>query len=183
MSKPSLKLTVKNIALIGVMIAVIEVCKAALAWAPNVELTTFWIIIFSLWFGKNIYFAIPVFILIEGSIYGFGLWWLMYLYVWPLVAVVTRILRKMKSALSWAVFSGIFGLLFGLLCSVPYVFIGAMGGSIASGLGTAFAWWVAGIPWDLLHGVSNFFLMLVLYHPITSVMKNTNRLFEKGLSH
>ena len=35
------KLTIKDIALIGLMVAIIEVCKVAIAHIPNVELTTF----------------------------------------------------------------------------------------------------------------------------------------------
>lgn len=174
--KKSNKLTVKDIAVIGMMIAVIEVCKVALAWAPNIELTTFWVILFSLYFGKKIYFVIPAFIIIEGAMYGIHIWWFMYLYIWPLLAIVARLFRKMESALSWAIFSCIFGLFFGFLCSFPYVFIGAWNGGIVNGLRMAFAWWVAGIPYDILHGVGNFVLMLVLYHPITGVMKKATHM-------
>lgn len=165
------KLTAKDIAQIGMMIAIIEVCKAAFAGIPNVELTSFWIIIFTVYFGRKILFVIPAFILIEGMMYGFGLWWIMYLYAWPLLALVTWKLRKMNSAISYSILSGAFGLLFGLLCSLPYIFIGSAGADLAAGLHTAFAWWIAGIPWDLVHGVANFFIMLILYHPIMRVMK------------
>ena len=48
------KLTIRDIALIGMMVAVIEVCKAALNFLPNIELTTFWIIMFTLFFGWKI---------------------------------------------------------------------------------------------------------------------------------
>ena len=162
------KITAKDIALIGMMVAVIEACKFALAAIPNVELTSFWIIIFTLMFRKRIFIVIPVFILIEGIVYGFGMWWIMYLYAWPLLAVITLLLRKNKSAIMWAIISGAFGLLFGLLCSIPYIFTGA---DLISGFKIAFAWWVAGIPWDLVHGIANFAIMLLLYHPITKVMK------------
>lgn len=170
----------RDIALIGLMAAVIEVCKTALAFLPNIELTTFWVILFTLYFGRKIYFVIPVFVLIEGVLYGFGLWWVMYLYAWPLLAVVARRLRRMRSALSWSILSGIFGLLFGLLCAIPYVFIGASGRNLINGLRTAFAWWVAGIPWDIAHGIGNFVLMLVLYYPVTGVMKRvgSSRILE-----
>lgn len=161
----------KDIALIGVMVAIIEVCKAALTWAPNIELTSFWIIMFSLYLGKHIFYAIPVFILIEGAIYGFGLWWVMYLYAWPLLAIVCRLFKKMDSAISWSILSGLFGLLFGLLCAIPYIFIGSAGTSLMNGLQYAFGWWVSGIPWDITHGIGNFIIMLVLYHPIARVMK------------
>ena len=79
------KLTIGDIALMGVMVAVIEVCKVALNFLPNIELTSFWIIMFTLLFRWRILFVIPVFILVEGAMYGFGLWWIMYLYAWPLL--------------------------------------------------------------------------------------------------
>ena len=91
------KITVKDIALIGVMVAVIEACKFALSAIPNVELTSFWIIVFTLMFKKKIFVVIPVFILIEGAVFGFGLWWVMYLYAWPLLAIVTFIFHTLSS--------------------------------------------------------------------------------------
>jgi len=157
------KVNAKDITLIGMMIAIIEVCKVVFAGIPNVELTSFWIIIFSVCFGKKMFYTIPAFILIEGMMYGFGLWWVQYLIAWPVLGIVAGIFRKMDSALSWAILSGFFGVFFGMLCAIPYLFMG--------GIGTAVGWWIAGIPWDLVHGVANFVIMMVLYKPISSVMK------------
>ncbi len=172
-------LTIKDITLIGLMVAVIEVCKVTMAHIPNVELTTFWVIMFSLYLGKRIYYAIPVFILIEGMMYGFGLWWIMYLYLWPSLAILTRLFRKSDSVLTFSIFSGMYGLLFGLFGAIPYIFVGASDGGLMNGFRVAAAWWVAGIPWDLVHGIANFVLMLVLYHPISLVMKQTRRFVEE----
>ena len=165
------KLTIRDIALIGMMVAVIEVCKAALNFLPNIELTTFWVIMFTLLFGWKIVFVIPVFILIECAIYPFGLWVIMYLYVWPLLALISFIFRKQESAWFWSILSAAFGLLYGLFCSIPYVIIGMGNGGITAGLATAFSWWIAGIPWDIVHGIGNFVLMTVLYYPVRSIMK------------
>ena len=156
------RLTIKDITIMALMVAIIEVCKFALAHIPNVELTSFWIIIFTLYFGTRIFYIIPVFILIEGAVYGIHLWWIMYLYAWPLLAIVTLLLRKMKGAWEWSMVSGIFGLMFGLLCAIPYIFTSEIYG--------AFAYWVAGIPFDLIHGIANFVIMLVLYKPLNTVM-------------
>ncbi len=179
MKKESLKLTVRDVTLIGLMVAIIEVCKIALSWAPNIELTSFWVIMFTLYFRKKIFFVIPVFILVEGVMYGIHIWWIMYLYAWPLLALIAGAFRKMDSAFGWSIVSGVFGFLFGLLCSIPYIFIGAVDG-IASGFRMAFAWWISGIPWDMVHGVGNFFIMLVLYRPISSVMKKADKLIYKA---
>ena len=158
------------------MVAVIEVCKAALSFLPNIELTTFWLILFTLFFGRKIVLVVPVFILIEGSIYGFNTWWIMYLYTWPLLVLLTWVFRKQKSVWFWSFLSGMFGLFFGLLCSIPYVVIGAVDGGIRSGLYAGFTWWVAGIPWDIVHCIGNFVLMLVLYHPVRTLMERIKKL-------
>ena len=71
--KSRLKITAKDIAITGMMIAIIEVAKNALAFIPNVELVSLLIILYTLYFGRKILLVIPTFILLEGCIYGFGL--------------------------------------------------------------------------------------------------------------
>ena len=134
---------------------------------PNIELTSFWLILFSKNFGKRVYFVVPVFTLIEGMIFGFNLWWISYLYVWPLLVFVTQIFKKSDSALTWAVISAVFGLSFGFLCALPYLFTGT---DLQSGLTIVFSQWVAGIPWDITHCIGNFVLTLLLYKPLSEVM-------------
>lgn len=157
-----MKMKIKDIVMVGMMVAMLEAAKAALMLIPNVELVSFLIILFTLFFGKKIFYALPVFILIEGLLFGFGIWWVMYLYAWPLLALVTWCFRKEESVWVFAVISGVFGLLFGALCSIPYYFIG--------GWNMGFTWWIAGIPYDLIHGVSNFILCMVLLRPLRRVM-------------
>ncbi|WP_051204331.1 hypothetical protein [Butyrivibrio sp. VCD2006] len=165
------KFSILDIAQIGIMVAVIEVSKLALSGMPNIELTSFWLIMFTLFFGWKIVVVVPVFILIEGAFYGIHIWWIMYLYAWPLLVFIAWIFRKNTSAILWAVISGIFGLCFGALCSIPYFVIGLSSGGVATGLRSAITWWIAGIPWDFIHCAGNFIIMLVLYYPISHAMK------------
>ena len=37
---------------------------------------------------KKTLYIIYIFALLEGLIYGFGIWWIMYLYAWPMLAIV-----------------------------------------------------------------------------------------------
>lgn len=173
------RITTKDIALIGMMIAVIEVCKFALANVPNIELTTFWIIMFTLYLGNRIFYVIPAFIIIEGAIYGFHIWVIMYLYAWPLLAFATMTMRRKNTYLGCSLLACVFGLLFGLLGSIPYIFTGAFDGGLMNGLRTAFTWWVAGIPWDLVHGIGNLVIMLILYYPVSKAMQMANKIVEK----
>lgn len=175
------KIAVLDITLAGLMVAVIEVSKMALTFLPNIELTSFWLILFTLFFGRRIALVVPVFILIEGTVYGFGIWWVMYLYAWPLLVCLTWMFRRQESVWFWSIVSGAFGLSFGALCAVPYFFLGAGGGAgVAAGIRTALAWWVAGIPWDIVHCVGNFTLMLALYRPVRRVMEAVRRLTARS---
>ena len=157
------KIKAREIALIGVMIATLEATKQALVFLPNVELVTLLIVLYALVFGRKIYYAIPAFTLIEGCLHGFGIWWIMYLYVWPLLAFLARLFRKQESPWFWAIFTGGFGLIFGALCAIPYFFIDGWHGALV--------WWVAGIPYDILHAVSNAVLCLILFQPLYQVLK------------
>ena len=86
-----------DIALVGLMIAVIEVCKLTLAFLPNIELTSFLIIMFTLYLGKKTAFAIPAFIIIEILIFGFDIFWVLaYIYIWPLLFATTLVFRKSR---------------------------------------------------------------------------------------
>ena len=162
----------QDVATVGLMVAVIEACKLAMQALPNIELTSFLVILFTLRFPRLTLYAIPAFTLLEGMVYGFGLWWVMYLYAWPLLTLVTRAFSRVDSPFFHAMVSGVFGLCFGLLCVVPYFFIGFAGGGLSQGLTQMFSWWIAGIPFDLIHGVSNFVLMLVLYRPISNLLRH-----------
>lgn len=164
-----MKLSAKDIALIGMMTATLEAAKLALSWLPNVELVTLLVLVYTLYFGRRIFFVIPVFILVEGFIYGIGVWWIMYLYAWPLLAILTLLFRKVQTVWFWAVLAGAFGLCFGALCSIPYYFI--------SGPLYAFSWWISGIPFDVLHGASNFAVCLLLFRPLTNLCKTIKKTF------
>lgn len=163
------RMTGKEIALIGMMIASLEAAKLALSFLANVELVTLLIILYSLFWGWKVFYAVFAFVLVECMIWGFNLWGVMYLYIWPLLVVLTLIFQNRKSVWFWSIFSGLYGLFFGALCAIPYFFIG--------GWQTAFGWWIAGIPYDLVHCISNFILMFVLYLPLTRVFARMKKQF------
>lgn len=60
-------------------------------------------------------YTLAVFVLLEGLLYGFGLWWFSYLYIWAILAVAAWLFRKMESRLGWGLLCGFYGLIFGTL--------------------------------------------------------------------
>lgn len=156
------RLTAKDIAVIGVMTATLEAAKTALSFLPNVELVTLLIILYTLFLGRKAILAVLAFVGIECMIWGFGLWTVMYFYIWPLLSLLTYFLRKQTSVFVFAILSALFGLFFGALCAIPYFFIG--------GPSMAITWWISGIPYDILHCVSNFVLCMVLFVPLRAIL-------------
>lgn len=106
-NKSSWSLTVRDVAYIGIMIATLEAAKLSLSFIPNVELVTFLLILYTLAFGKKVLYAAFAFVGVECLIWGMGIWVIMYLYIWPLLCVLTLFLKKQRSAWFWAVYHGI----------------------------------------------------------------------------
>lgn len=163
---------IKDIVIIGMLSALLIAVQVFLAFLPNIELVSLLIILFTLLLQKRTVFIIMTFILLEGFIYGFGLWWMNYLYIWFVLYFITRIFKKEQSPFHWAIISGAFGLSFGALCSIPYLFMGWFNGSFQTGIHSAIAYWITGIPFDIAHGISNFFIVLFLFKPLYYILNN-----------
>ena len=93
--------------------------KAAPVILPNVEIVTLLIIVYTLYFGKSI-FSIFIFIILDCAVWGFNLWTVMYIYVWPLLAIMVLLFAKHRETILVDYFS-CFGLAFGGMCSLVYV--------------------------------------------------------------
>lgn len=142
------------VALSGILGAILLVSQIALAPLPNIEIVSVLVVLFTLVLGKYVAYTLSVFILLEGLVYGFGLWWFSYLYIWTILAIITFFFRKMESSLGWALICGFYGLLFGTLTSFPTF--------ILSGVAVGVAYILSGIPFDLIHAVANFLLAFLL---------------------
>ena len=163
MIKDKLKIETRDIILIGIMLAIIEVVKVSLSLIPGVELVSLLFIVYTLFFHEKMVYVLPAFCLIEGALYGFGIWWFAYIYIWAMLVGAVYIFRRNQSVWFWSILSGIYGLIFGLLYIPIYL--------ITSGVDTAISWWIAGLPVDIAHGISNFVLCLVFFRPLSRVLK------------
>lgn len=72
----------RELARLGFCAGLLFVLKAALAPLPNIEAVTLLVILYTLWFGRGALLILCIFVTLEGTVYGFHLWWIAYLYVW-----------------------------------------------------------------------------------------------------
>lgn len=149
---------VREMILLALFAAMMVATQVALSALPNIHLVGVFVILAAMLFGWKSLYAIYVFVLTEGLIYGFSMWFINYLYIWTVLAIIAILYRKNQSVWFWAAVAGIFGLLFGALCSIPYFLVG--------GWAAGFSYWVAGIPFDLIHCASNAILTALLLMPL-----------------
>lgn len=158
---------IRRLVLSALMGALLAAGKQAMSGLPNIEPVSFLIILYTLELPRETPGAITVFLLLQGVLYGFGLWWVVYLYVWYLLALLAWVLRRCSHALVWACVSGAYGLCFGGLCAAVYL--------AAKTPAFALSWWLSGLPYDVLHGAGNFVLMLALYRPVRHALQLAKR--------
>ena len=153
----------RELVLFGALTAVVFVAQVLMGFLPNLELVTLLLLLYTVMFGRKVFFIIYVFVLLEGFFYAFGLWWINYLYVWSVQALITLIFRKQDSVVFWSILSGFYGITFGALCAIPYFFMG--------GASSAFAYWVSGVAYDIPHCIGNVLLCLLHYRPLRQLLE------------
>lgn len=155
----------RDIAIIPLLSASITAGKLALSFIPNVEIVTLLFMVYTVSFGlKRSFLASMIFATTEILIYGFSTWVLVYYFVWPILIIVTWSMKhKLRSEFGYAAIAGVYGLVFGAFFAVFESFF--------YGWAYGFAYWLRGIPFDVLHGVSNYIIVLLIFKPLSSILK------------
>lgn len=161
------KITVRELALFGVLGALTFAAKYVMSFLPNIEPVSLMVMLFAVVFGRKCLYPIYLYVMMEILFYGISLWNINYLYIWTVLALAAYLLRRMEHPLGWAVLSGAYGLLFGALCGIVDVFIG--------GFPYAVTKWISGIPFDIAHCLGNFTIALLLFGPMRQLMEKLYR--------
>ena len=159
----SARLSAREIAELSLICALMDAGKEGLRVIPNVHPVTLLLLLATAVYGVKALYPAFGFAILEIALYGAGLWNLMYLYVWPIVVFAALPFRQSRSRALWAALAGLHGICFGALCAIPYLFIG--------GWKMAFTWWLSGIPYDVIHCVSNAVLVFVLLPPLRRLLE------------
>lgn len=175
-----MKLTVKEIVLFGMLGALIFVSKLAVEFLPNVHIIGVFTVAMTVVYRAKALIPLYVFIFITGFFYAFMtggiLWWIPYLYIWAVLwAMAMLIPKKMPLWLKLVVYPtvcALHGFLYGTLYAPAQALM------FGFDFDTTVAWIISGLPWDFVHGVSNFFLGYLIY-PLTVVMSMFQKITNK----
>ncbi len=128
--------------------------KEIMAFLPNIHLLGMFVMLTTITFRFKALISIYIFVFLEGLFGGFSLWWIPYLYVWTILWAITILLPKKlpiwAKTVIYPVLCSLHGFGFGILCAPSQaLFFGLdFNGMIA--------WIIAGLPFDIIHGISNF---------------------------
>ncbi len=162
------RISLREIVLYGLLGGLMTATQVAMAALPNIHIVGVLVLLCAQVFGLRALYPVYVFVVLEILIFGMGLWAINYLYVWAILVLIGVALNKSHAGrFGWALAGGVFGMLFGALCAIPHFFMG--------GWSMAFAYWISGIPYDLIHGAANFVLTLVLLPPLSRVVTQALR--------
>ena len=168
LDKQRAKLTVFEVALFGILGGLTFAAKFVMSFLPNIEPSSLMVMLFAVVFGWKGLFPTYAYVALEILVYGISTWNIPYLYIWLLLFLAARAMGKAAHPLVWALLSGVFGLLFGLLSIPSYWAMSGFAGGIA--------WWISGIPYDIAHCAGNFLIALILFVPLRKLL---TRLYEQ----
>ncbi|MCM1136336.1 MAG: hypothetical protein NC400_12280 [Clostridium sp.] len=167
-----MKLTNREIAVFAMLGAVMYASKMIMEVFPNVHLLGVFTVAFTVVYRKKALYPIYIYVLLNGIFSGFAAWWIPYLYLWTVLWGVVMVLPKEMSAkarpLVYMAVCALHGFLFGVLYAPAQA---VMHGLSFQGM---LAWIAAGLPWDFIHGISNFFCGILIM-PIVSLLKVAER--------
>ena len=171
-----MKLSVKEIVMFGMLGAVMYASKAIMELFPNVHLLGVLVIALTVVYRKKALYPIYTFVFITGIMAGFATWWIPYLYLWTVLWGATMLLpRKLPRKIKPLVYM-ILCAMHGFLCGTLY----APAQALLFGLDFKgmIAWIATGLPWDFVHGVSNFFCGILIC-PIILLLKNAEKFLKE----
>ncbi len=167
-----MKVNIKEIAVFAMLGALMCISKFVMEPLPNMHLLGVFTVAFTVVYRQKALYPIYIFVFLTGALWGFGLWWIPYLYVWTVLWGATMLLPKnMPKKVAPIVYITVCGL-HGFLYGVIY----APSQALLFGLDFKgmIAWIVSGFPFDIIHGISNLCLG-VLIVPIAVVLKKTQK--------
>ncbi|MBE7042815.1 MAG: hypothetical protein E7399_04890 [Ruminococcaceae bacterium] len=163
-----MRLQTKEIAVFGILGALMYVSKFIMELFPNIHLIGVFVVAMTAVYRKKALYSIYIYVFLCGLLIGFGAWWIPQLYIWTVLWGMAMLIpekapQKVKWILSMIVCS-LHGFTYGILYAPVHALLFGLdwNGMIA--------WIAAGAVWDMVHGVSNLLCSLLIV-PLINLLK------------
>ena len=171
-----MKLSTREMTLFALLGALMYVSKVIMEMLPNIHLLGVFVVAFTLVYRKKALYPIYIYVFLNGFFSGFSVWWIPYLYIWTIlwgmVMLLPKNMPKKVRPIVYMLVCSAHGFLFGTLYAPIQVVL------FGFNLKAVAAWIIAGLPWDCIHGISNFFCGMLIV-PIVSVLSRAEHYVER----
>lgn len=168
-----MKLNIREMTLFSMLGALMYISKMLMEFAPNIHVLGVLTIAYTVVYRQKALYPIYIYVMLNGIFAGFSPWWIPYLYVWTVLwGVVMLLPKKMPKIIATIVYM-IVGAMHGFLFGTLYAPVQAI--LYGLDLKGTLAWIMAGLPFDFIHGVSNFFGGMLII-PISSLLKKAEKI-------
>ena len=143
------------------MLAALMFCSKIIMEAlPNIHLLGMLTMTYTVVFRKKALIPIYLYVFLNGLFAGFSTWWIPYLYIWTILWGVTMLLpidmpRKLKY-IAYPLVCALHGFAFGILYAPVQALV------FGFDFKQTLTWIAAGFSFDLIHGISNFFVGMLI---------------------
>ena len=167
-----MKLKTKEIAVFGMLGAVMFASKMLMEILPNIHLLGTFIVAITVVYRRKALYPIYIYVLLNGIFAGFATWWIPYLYIWTVLWAAVMILPKKMppkvAPIVYAVVCSLHGFGYGVLYAPAQALL--FGLNFKSML----AWIAAGFSFDVIHGISNLCCGILIV-PLIKLLKNSEK--------
>ena len=136
------------------------ISKIIMEILPNIHLLGLLTMAYTLTFRTRALIPIYVYVALNGIYSGFSMWWFPYTYIWTILFLITMLLpKRMPKGLKLIMYPSvcaIHGFAFGALYAPAQAIM------FGFNFEQTIAWIIAGIPFDIIHGISNFAMGLLV---------------------
>ena len=152
------------------------ISKIIMEFLPNIHLLGMFTILLTIVYRQKALIPIYIYVFLNGIFSGFNMWWVPYLYIWTVLWALTMLIPRRTPVplqiIIYPTLCALHGLCFGLLYAPAQMVMYSLT------LKQTFAWFVAGLPFDIVHCIGNLLVGMLIY-PLSLVLKKLHNQTEK----
>ena len=165
----------REICIFAMLGTVMYISKLVMEALPNIHLLGVLTIAYTIVYQRRALIPIYIYVMMNGLFAGFNFWWLPYTYIWTILWGITMLLPKnmpRKIAIPvYCAICGFHGFAFGTLYAPAQALM----------FGFTFkqtvAWIIAGLSFDLIHGIANTGLGLLVV-PLSGILRDLSERYN-----
>ena len=167
-----MKIKTKELTLFALLGAFMYASKMLMEFLPNIHLLGVFTVTFTVVYRKKALIPIYIYVAMLGLFAGLAPWWVPHIYLWTVLWGMVMLLPKQMSKkiapMVYAVVCALHGFLFGVIYSPAQALLFGLDfkGMIA--------WIAAGLPFDLIHGISNLCVGLLIC-PLVAILRKAEK--------